>query len=322
MFFSIIIPVYNVEQYLAECVDSILSQTFEDYEVILIDDGSPDRSGAICDEYALRDDRIKVIHKENSGVSDTRNTGMKVAKGEYILFLDSDDGLFDETVLMRLYKRVEEKQFPDVLIQDLNYGLKEVCDGQTLLLKVLQTWDKNKELDTVVWNKLFKRQYLIENSIYFLKGYVHEDDYWVPIAIVNAKKCALMNENICNHRTNEYSITQNPSEQAIMRRVRSKLHVGFQVVDYFKNYDCSEEVRQEAYKIYISLFLTGLTGSFLIKSRDFKKELKKKRKETAPILLFAQKSNKKSHRTLAKIYKFFGIGAVMAVLKLKTMLKK
>ena len=88
---SIIIPVYNVEKYLAKCLDSVLHQTYHDIEVILVDDGSIDESGIICDEYAKRDNRISVYHRENCGVSATRNFGLKKAKGEWILFVDSDD---------------------------------------------------------------------------------------------------------------------------------------------------------------------------------------------------------------------------------------
>ena len=88
---SIIVPVYKVEPYLPKCIDSILAQTFSDFELILIDDGSPDRCGEICDEYAARDDRVVVIHRENRGVSAARNAGLDAARGEYIGFVDSDD---------------------------------------------------------------------------------------------------------------------------------------------------------------------------------------------------------------------------------------
>lgn len=90
---SIIVPVYNVEEYLSECVDSVLNQTYSDIEVILVDDGSTDQSGNICDEYAEMDSRIKVIHKKNEGVSAARNTGIETASGERIIFVDSDDCL-------------------------------------------------------------------------------------------------------------------------------------------------------------------------------------------------------------------------------------
>ena len=88
---SIIVPVYNVEEYLKECIDSIINQTYKRIEIILVDDGSTDKSGKICDDYAKIDKRIKVVHKENGGLSDARNVGISVSSGKYIAFVDSDD---------------------------------------------------------------------------------------------------------------------------------------------------------------------------------------------------------------------------------------
>ena len=88
---SIIVPIYKVEQYLDRCISSIFAQTFQDYELILVDDGSPDNCGKMCDDYALKDKRVKVVHKENGGLADARNAGLDIATGEYILFCDSDD---------------------------------------------------------------------------------------------------------------------------------------------------------------------------------------------------------------------------------------
>ena len=88
---SVIVPVYKVEEFLRDCIDSILNQTFGDFELILVDDGSPDRCGQICDDYAVKDNRIKVIHQENKGLSGARNVGLEVMTGNYITFIDSDD---------------------------------------------------------------------------------------------------------------------------------------------------------------------------------------------------------------------------------------
>ena len=88
---SIIVPIYNVEPYLHRCVDSLSKQSYEDFELILVDDGSPDNCGTLCEEYAAQDDRVRVIHKPNGGLSDARNAGMEIAQGEYIAFVDSDD---------------------------------------------------------------------------------------------------------------------------------------------------------------------------------------------------------------------------------------
>lgn len=104
---SVIIPIYNVEKYLSRCVDSVLDQTLTDIEVILVDDGSPDRCGQICDEYKTRDERVKVVHKKNGGLSSARNAGLDVAEGEYTFFLDSDDWL-EKDGLERLHTKATE----------------------------------------------------------------------------------------------------------------------------------------------------------------------------------------------------------------------
>lgn len=115
---SIVIPVYNVEKYLPQCVDSILSQTYKDFEVILVDDGSPDGSPAICDEYALRDSRIRVVHQENAGVSVARNHGMEQARGEWITFIDSDDWV---TPNYLTNFQLDNSEGIDLVIQGLEY---------------------------------------------------------------------------------------------------------------------------------------------------------------------------------------------------------
>lgn len=104
---SIIIPVYNTEKYLPCCIDSVLSQTFKEFELLLIDDGSTDKSGEICDEYAQRDKRIRIIHKSNTGVSDTRNCALDIAIGKYVIFMDSDDYWTIETILEQLFNIAE-----------------------------------------------------------------------------------------------------------------------------------------------------------------------------------------------------------------------
>ena len=109
-FFSIIIPVYNVEKYINGCVESVINQTFKDIEVILVDDGSSDLSANICDNYKIADSRIKVVHKKNGGLSSARNAGIKLARGKYIIFLDSDDYWSCNTMLMQLYKHAKSSE--------------------------------------------------------------------------------------------------------------------------------------------------------------------------------------------------------------------
>ena len=106
---SVIIPIYNVEQYLKECLESVINQTYRNLEIILVDDGSKDKSGKICDEYKNKDERIKVVHKENGGLSDARNAGMKIATGKYIQFIDSDD-FIDKDMIETLYNLIIENE--------------------------------------------------------------------------------------------------------------------------------------------------------------------------------------------------------------------
>ena len=110
MLFSLILPVYNVELYLKECIVSILKQTYTDYELILVDDGSTDGSGAICDEYAEKEKQIKVIHKANGGSSDARNAGIETAQGEYIIYLDSDDYIISDRFLEKLSEKLKTRR--------------------------------------------------------------------------------------------------------------------------------------------------------------------------------------------------------------------
>ena len=119
--FSVVVPCYNVERYLPQCIESLCKQTLVDIEIILVDDGSPDNSGKICDEWAEKDDRIKVIHKANGGVSAARNDGMAAATGEYIIFCDSDDWL-PENALESLYNEGKRTN-ADVVIGDIYQNL-------------------------------------------------------------------------------------------------------------------------------------------------------------------------------------------------------
>ena len=175
---SIIVPVYKVEPYIHKCVDSILGQTFTDFELILVDDGSPDNCGKICDEYAQKDSRIKVIHKENGGLSDARNAGIDIAKGEYIGFVDSDDWIEPDMYKLLYEMCIENNCEIASCTSTIHYKNKTVTNGTHPLI----IHDKNQAMramlegelyDEVVWTKLIKRSLLKE--IRFTVGIVYED---------------------------------------------------------------------------------------------------------------------------------------------------
>ncbi len=181
---SVIMPVYKVEKYLDTCVQSLVSQSYKNLEIILVDDGSPDRSGELCDRWAEKDPRVRVIHKANSGPSDARNAGLEIATGEFIAYADSDDILHPE-----MYERllsVMEQQQADIVECDY----REFFDGTEPELpdcsdaitaydpeSALNVLISGKEFRYLVWNKLYRRR--IMGDLRFLSGKIHEDVFYV-----------------------------------------------------------------------------------------------------------------------------------------------
>ena len=177
MKFSVVVPIYNVEKYLNKCVDSILNQTYKDFELILVDDGSPDNCPKICDEYAERDARVRVIHKENEGLVAARNTGIKEAEGEYICYVDGDDWIASnllETVWEKALKNYDVeiivysaiKQF-EKYQEEIPKAVSEGLYDKEKLKKEIypyMMYDSRKPFCTglifpVAWNKIFKRKF-------------------------------------------------------------------------------------------------------------------------------------------------------------------
>jgi glycosyltransferase involved in cell wall biosynthesis len=189
---SIIVPIYNVEPYLRRCVDSLLGQTYADFELILVDDGSPDNCGAICDEYAAMDARVRVIHKPNGGLSDARNAGMEIAQGKYIAFVDSDDWAAPD-YLERMLEAMQ-KTGADICECDIlrTYGEEDVPPSADTTPAVFETEKAMSELinDGVfhqyVWNKLYRRE--IIGDVLFPKGKTNEDEFWTYQIFGNAEK--------------------------------------------------------------------------------------------------------------------------------------
>ncbi len=214
---SVIVPVYNVEKYLERCIDSILKQTYSDLEILLIDDGSSDNSGKICDEYAKKDNRIKVIHKKNGGISDVRNVGIENAKGDYIGFVDSDDYIADD-MFETLYKLSNENN-ADISIVSFyemyNGKLIGVRDDKTLTKMDKQEALKELLIDTNIqsymWNKLFKKE--LFDNLRFPLGKNFEDIATVLLIFERANKVVLLqdpkyyylrrDDSIVGHRTNK-----------------------------------------------------------------------------------------------------------------------
>ncbi len=190
--FSIIVPIYKVEQYLEKCVHSLINQTYKNIEIILVDDGSPDRCPQMCDEFSKIDERIKVVHKKNGGLSDARNHGMEIAKGEYIMFVDSDDYI-SLNACEEFAKYVDDSY--DVLIGEaiIEGGKANIqhietsnaaYTGQEYLLEAL----KVRKMPMAAWLNVYKRDFLDDNQLRFKYGRLHEDEEFTPRVFLKANK--------------------------------------------------------------------------------------------------------------------------------------
>lgn len=201
---SIIVPIYKVEPYLNKCVQSIVDQTYENLEIILVDDGSPDNCPAICDAWAAKDSRVKVIHKENGGLSDARNAGLAIAKGDYVAFVDSDD--YIEPAFIADLHAALSRTGADIA----ECGVSYVDESGNVLRH--RPAAPERELDRIgalrklvleegvyqtVWNKLYRREMI--DGILFEKGKYHEDDFWTYQVFDRMEKLVLVDKPLYNY---------------------------------------------------------------------------------------------------------------------------
>lgn len=195
---SIIVPVYNVEHELSRCVDSILNQSYSNIEVILVDDGSTDRCPSICDAFVMKDRRVRVIHKPNGGLSSARNAGLREASGEWILYVDSDDYILNDSCERLI--AVGAKYDCDIVsadaIREFNGGREYMVHGSLAEGKCYPSRDfiiktvKPCEWYAPAWLNLYKRSFLIENNLFFVEGLLHEDMEMQPRVFLAAKTVA------------------------------------------------------------------------------------------------------------------------------------
>lgn len=197
---SIIVPIYKVEPYLAQCVSSIIHQNYKNIEIILVDDGSPDNCPAICDEYAKIDYRVKVIHKENGGLSDARNAGLDIAKGEWVTFIDSDDWIAENFIDLLLHAALKEDaeiavgNFKKTISRDFSKASSPAKDSYQIyspIDAVKQLWKENKVTFVIACGKLYKRK--LFNDIKFPIGLIHEDEYTSYKLLYKSSKTVFVN---------------------------------------------------------------------------------------------------------------------------------
>lgn len=206
---TVIIPVYNAEKYIAECLESLINQTYKNLEIIVINDGSKDNSGTICDQYKEKDSRIQVIHKENGGVSLARNSGLEIAKGKYIAFVDGDDYL-DKEYFEKMLKILKEKQVDIVLcgfnrVYDNN--IEKVTKGKSLIMNKEEFLTDILNVQGgagIVHSKLWKKE-VIQGTNFDKNIKIGEDSYFCIQAVKNVNNVYVLDEALYNYRFNNES---------------------------------------------------------------------------------------------------------------------
>jgi len=281
---SVIVPVYNVEDYLPDCVDSLLHQGDLRIEIILIDDGSTDRSGVIADKYAQSDNRIKVIHKKNKGASAARNIGLELAKGEYIAFVDSDDWV-KENSLNQLYREAIKYQ-ADMVMGDFFYSYQdEIINGpyQPVPKEIKNIPFSGKEgfinlfkanaYIPMIWNYIYRRKFLEKIKYRFEEGIMHEDELWTPIVLCQAEKMAVVDVDVYYYRQREGSVMKSTG---VKKRLDALFLVTDRLMEFADRLDFSGEDAElknwlyvDIYKNYIEAFMlvSKIKDSSMIVSR-------------------------------------------------------
>lgn len=221
---SIIIPVYNVEKYINKCIDSILNQTFTNFEVIIINDGSTDNSGYICNNYAVADNRVKVFHGTNKGVANARNQGIIKSKGEYIIFVDSDDYL-EQNACKYLYEEAIKSK-ADVVLCGINIFYEDTDENEVILYNQKETHRlyTNKEvieryltyeIRGYSCNRITSRKFMIDNNIKFSENITFEDMYPTLKVLHLSNYISIINIPLYNYRQRKDSLSKSRKEKDI-----------------------------------------------------------------------------------------------------------
>ena len=210
---SVIVPVYNVEKYLRECLDSIVNQSYKELQIILIDDGSTDGSGKICDNYALNDERITVIHQNNKGAGAAKNAGLEVVDGEYVAFVDGDDYLEADAyqymydLISRYDADVIQCNFQKVYVDRKEENKKSIstqtCTAEEYLKRFLNDWTCG-----LLWDKLFKATTL--KDVFFEEGNIIDDDFFTYKGIMNSSVIVCDDKIVYNYRQRKSSVSYLP----------------------------------------------------------------------------------------------------------------
>ncbi|MDD6824985.1 MAG: glycosyltransferase family 2 protein [Oscillospiraceae bacterium] len=278
---SVIVAIYNVAPFLAECIESIIGQSEKNIEIILVDDGSKDESPEICDKYALKDSRIKVIHQTNSGVSVARNNGIEHSSADWIMMVDGDDWLTNDAI-EKLYNLRDGNDIVIGIYYE-NYPNSEIFAGKSDEYNKVFSYDiKNNrnrilnyvleevdipELDKIKcnlsspWAKLYNKNYLNENNIRFVPGQVRAQDEVFNLYAFNfAEKIAIVNYPVYHYRLWENSICRKVTAKKVSLNIYEKWHD--EVRKFIETFGYESEMN-DAYNLFVMNLLTGVLKSYV-----------------------------------------------------------
>ena len=322
MRFSIILPIYNVEKYLKECVDSILKQTFLDYEIILVDDGSTDGSHELCDKLAETYDFIRVIHKANGGAADSRNVGLKSAIGDYIIFIDSDDFIlsehfledvnnsFSENVDMVLYKY--SKFFDDTKnLAECNFSYESAKLKENYADKIYELV-KADAFFGMAWIRAIRKDILLDNQILFETGLTGEDMDWNYELMLNVSNIELLDNIYIAYRQRSGSVTASYK----IKNLEDFIHiveVWSEKLRFIENDTLKKALLGSLAKNYSNLLIvySRLTD---INKKEYKQRIKK-------LDWLLKYGMSKRPQMIAKIYRIFGFNLTVSALKILDKIK-
>lgn len=312
---SVIVPVYNVESYLSDCIDSIRSQTFSDYELLLVDDGSTDTSGKMCDEYALSDDRIRVIHQKNSGLSEARNTGIDLAVGEYITFIDSDD-LISNDYLELLYDTAK-KYDADIAQGDFTRSIQILgstnssyaCAVYEQFSVAFHEYLHMGIVEKAAWAKLYRAE--LFDGIRYPTGKVYEDSYTTFKLLYRMKRMVCVPKYIYYYRINDTGIMKSTFSMKrfdildirneMYQFLQSEAYLHKKDIDYFffrmgiyTYNDCISDGKELEFPDEMNRLYNELVGVSLSKDSWERKYI---------LLFFLLRSNRKLYNRIIKIFR-------------------
>lgn len=314
---SVIIPIYNVENYLRQCIESVIHQQFEDMELILVDDGSPDNCPKICDEYASNYSYVNVIHKKNGGLSDARNCGLREAKGKYIVFMDSDDWWnYEVTVSKLIDYAIRHSEVDMILFDGLDYiegeGYFQRNEHQNFrnidvssVKFYYQSLLNNGNLEVSANTKILKRQFLIDNQLFFTPNLLSEDNEWMMRVLRAAKKVDKLEEPLYICRLGRADSITNTIKK---KNITDLLSIVKGSIDYYSDHVNEIKEQELCFASYLWFCALGLANRL---NKNELKEVKPLFKETSSVCSY---SNSKKTKLSNTVYRVFGFNATIKIL--------